>query len=101
MHRKGAPTTIVHSSAWAGLRTDRASLFLLAGPVLTRYRSRLDKSDVFGVISRLVLTQQPSLDELAALPVEDLTMQLHQMSGHHLPDPFDNARKRVPGELSA
>jgi hypothetical protein len=45
------------------------------------------------VTSRLVLTQQPSLDELAALPVEDLAMQLHEMSGHHLRDPFKNARK--------
>ena len=45
LHRMGAPTTMADSSAWAGLRTDRASLFLLAGPVLTRYRLRLDKFD--------------------------------------------------------
>jgi hypothetical protein len=39
------------------------------------------------------LTQQPTLDELAELPVEDLASQLYELSGHHLPDPMDNARK--------
>jgi len=66
-----------------------AFLFLKA----SSYRRLKPFSDVFGVTSRLVLTQQPSLDELAELPVEDLAMQLHEMSGHHLPDPFENARK--------
>jgi hypothetical protein len=66
-----------------------AFLFLKA----SSYRRLKPFSDVFGVTSRLVLTQQPSLDELAALPVEDLALQLHDMSGHHLPDPFENARK--------
>jgi hypothetical protein len=66
-----------------------AFLFLKA----SSYRRLKPFSDVFGVTSRLVLTQQPSLDELAALPVEDLALQLHEMSGHHLRDPFDNARK--------
>jgi len=35
----------MYSSAQAGLRINRASLFLLAGPVPTRYRSRLRKLD--------------------------------------------------------
>ena len=39
------------------------------------------------------MTQTPSLDQLAALPVEDLALHLHELSGHHLSDPFDNARK--------
>jgi len=64
-------------------------LFLKA----SSYRRLKPFSDVFGVTSRLVLSQQPSLDELTALPVEDLAMQLHEMSGHHLRDPFKNARK--------
>jgi hypothetical protein len=64
-------------------------LFLKA----SSYRRLKPFSDVFGVTSRLVLTQQPSLDELTELPVEDLAMQLHEMSGHHLRDPFNNARK--------
>jgi hypothetical protein len=57
------------------------------------YRRLKPFSDVFGVTSRLVLTQTPNLDQLAALPVEDLAMHLHELSGHHLRDPFDNARK--------
>jgi hypothetical protein len=64
-------------------------LFLKA----SSYRCLKPFSDVFGVTSRIVLTQQPSLDELADLPVEDLAMHLHELSGHHLRDPFDNARK--------
>jgi len=66
-----------------------AFLFLKA----SAYRRLKPFSDVFGVTSRLVLTQQPSLDELADLPVEDLAMHLHEMSGHHLRDPLKNARK--------
>ena len=66
-----------------------AFLFLRA----SSYRCLKPFSDVFGVTSRLVLTQQPSLDELAQLPVEDLALHLHELSGHHLPDPFNNARK--------
>jgi hypothetical protein len=66
-----------------------AFLFLKA----SAYRRLKPFSDVFGVTSRLVLTQLPSLDELAALPVEDLAMQLHEMSGHHLRDPLKNAHK--------
>jgi hypothetical protein len=66
-----------------------AFLFLQA----SAYRRLKPFSDLFGVTSRLVLTQQPSLDELADLPVDMLAAQLHELSGHHLPDPFDNARK--------
>jgi hypothetical protein len=66
-----------------------AFLFLKA----SSYRCLKPFSDVFGVTSRLVLTQQPSLDELAELPVEHLAAQLYELSGHHLPDPLDNARK--------
>jgi transposase len=71
-------------------------LFLKA----SSYRRLKPFSDVFGVTSRLVLTQQPSLDELAELPVEDLAFHLHELSGHHLRDPFKNARtlKRVRQE---
>lgn len=50
-------------------------------------------SDVFGVTSRLVLTQQPTLDTLAELPVETLASQLYELSGHHLRDSLNNARK--------
>jgi hypothetical protein len=64
-------------------------LFLKA----SSYRRLKPFSDVFGVTSRLVLTQQPTLDDLAQLPVEELAMHLHEISGHHLRDPFDNARK--------
>ena len=66
-----------------------AFLFLKA----SAYRRLKPFSDVFGATSRLVLTQTPSLDQLATLPVADLALQLHELSGHHLRDPFDNARK--------
>jgi transposase len=64
-------------------------LFLKA----SSYRCLKPFSNLFGVTSRLVLTQQPSLDELAELPIENLALHLHELSRHHLPDPFDNARK--------
>jgi hypothetical protein len=66
-----------------------AFLFLKA----SSYRCIKPFSDVFGVTSRLVLTQQPTLDELADLPVEDLASHLCELSGNHLPDPLNNARK--------
>jgi hypothetical protein len=66
-----------------------AFLFLKA----SSYRRLKPFSDIFGVTSCLVLTQTPSLDQLASLPVADLALQLHELSGHHLRDPFDNARK--------
>jgi transposase len=64
-------------------------LFLKA----SAYRRLKPFSDVFGVTSRLVLSQPPTLDELADLPVSDLAAQLYELSGHHLPDPLKNARK--------
>jgi len=66
-----------------------AFLFLKA----SAYRRLKPFSDIFGVTSRLVLTQYPSLDELAAIPVEALADHLYDLSGHHLRDPLDNARK--------
>ena len=66
-----------------------AFLFLKA----SSYRRLKPFSDVFGATSRLVLTEYPALDELADLPVEDLATHLHELSGHHLPDPQNNARK--------
>jgi len=64
-------------------------LFLKA----SSYRRLKPFSDVFGLTSRQVLTQYATLDELAAIPMEELTSTLHEMSDHHLRDPFDNARK--------
>jgi len=71
-------------------------LFLKA----SAYRRLKPFSDVFGVTSRLVMTQHPSLDELAAIPVEALAWHLHELSGHHLRDPLHNAHKlqRVASE---
>jgi hypothetical protein len=66
-----------------------AFLFLKA----SAYRRLEPFSDVFGATSRLILTQYPSLDELAAIPVDDLADSLYQLSGHHLRHPADNARK--------
>jgi hypothetical protein len=66
-----------------------AFLFLKA----SSYRRLQPFADVFGITSRLVLGAWPTLDELAALPVADLAQQLHELSGHHLPAPLDNATK--------
>lgn len=66
-----------------------AFLFLKA----SSYRRLKPFSDTFGVTSRLVLTEAPGLDALAALPVAALAQHLHELSGHHLRHPFDNARK--------
>ena len=66
-----------------------AFLFLKA----SSYRCLKPFSDVFGATSRLALTQNPSLDELSQLPVDDLALLLQQFSGNHLSHPADNARK--------
>jgi len=66
-----------------------AFLFLKA----SSYRCLKPFSNVFGATSRLVLTHYPQLDDLAALPVDDLATRLYELSGHHLLDPADNARK--------
>jgi hypothetical protein len=73
-----------------------AFLFLRA----SAYRCLKPFSDVFGVTSRLILTQQPTWEELSELPVDDLAAQLYQLSGHHLPDPHRNAHRlqRVAAE---
>lgn len=65
-----------------------AFLFLKA----SAYRRLQPFSDLFGVTSRLVLTQQPSLDQLAQLPVEDVAARLHELSGHHLRHPQNQAQ---------
>jgi hypothetical protein len=64
-------------------------LFLKA----SAYRRLKPFSDVFGATSRLVITQPPSLDELAAIPVDELASHLHELSGHHLRDPLNTAHK--------
>ena len=64
-------------------------LFLKA----SSYRCLKPFSDVFGATSRIVLSQAPGLDDLADLPVEDIAVLLHEVSGHHLRNPLDNARK--------
>lgn len=50
-------------------------------------------SDSFGSTSSLVLSEHPSLDQLANLPIEELTSYLDHLSKHHLPDPKENAAK--------
>jgi len=64
-------------------------LFLKA----SAYRQVKPFSDTFGRTSRLVLTDSPSLDDLAALPVHDLAGHLQELSRNHLPDSLNNARK--------
>lgn len=66
-----------------------AYLFLKA----SAYGRLMPFANIFGTTSGLVLTQYPTLDELAALPVAKLTELLHELSGHHLPDPARNAAK--------
>jgi hypothetical protein len=50
-------------------------------------------ANLFGVTSRKVLSEAPTLDQLAALPVAELAQQLDDWSRHTLPDPLDNAQK--------
>jgi hypothetical protein len=50
-------------------------------------------ASVFGATSRKVLGESPTLDELAALPATELAQRLDELSGHHLPNPMDNADK--------
>lgn len=64
-----------------------AYLFLKANT----YRRAKPFSNVFGATSRKILEQCVTFDELAALPVADLADHLHDLSGHRLPDPLDNA----------
>src|SRR3970040_2325638 len=50
-------------------------------------------SDTFGAPSRRVLTALPALPALTAQPLAERANLLDGWSGHHLPDPLDNARK--------
>jgi hypothetical protein len=50
-------------------------------------------ANLFGVTSRKVLTEAPSLEARTALPVAELAQQLDDLSRHTLPDPQDNAEK--------
>jgi transposase len=66
-----------------------ALLFLKA----SSYARRKPFADVFGVTSRLILSSQTNLADLAALSADALADFLDDLSQHHLPDPADNARK--------
>lgn len=66
-----------------------AFLFLKA----SAYRQAKPFADVFGVTSRLVLSQAQTLKELAALSLAELAERLDELSGHSLPDPAANASK--------
>jgi len=57
------------------------------------YKSSKCFSDVFGATSRQILTEKPVLEELDTLSTEDLTAHLHELSGHHLENPQNNAQK--------
>jgi transposase len=50
-------------------------------------------SNTFGATSRRVLTALPALEALTTQPLQELANLLDAWSGHHLPDPLDNARK--------
>lgn len=64
-------------------------LFLKA----SSYQKTNPFSNLYGVTSRLVLEQYPTLDELASIPAEQLCRQLMELSNHRLPDPLQNANK--------
>jgi hypothetical protein len=64
------------------------------------YRRVAPFSDLWGATSRRILSQQHSIDDLAALPIDQLAEQLVQLSGRRLPNPYNNAHKlqQVAGE---
>jgi len=66
-----------------------AFLFLQA----SAYRQLRPFADVFAVTSRWAIGHLPSLDDLAALPVETLAAQLNELSRHRLPDPVGSAQR--------
>lgn len=66
-----------------------AYLFLKA----SAYNQVQPFADTFGVTSGLVLSEHPSLDQLANVPVEELASYLHELSNHRLRDPRENADK--------
>ena len=74
---------------WGTTSDISAFLFLKASD----YRRVEPFSNVFSVTSGLVFTQQPTLDDLAALPTAELVTHLSKLSGHHLPNPLENTRK--------
>lgn len=50
-------------------------------------------SDVFGVVSQSLLNQPDLLETLAQLSVEEIAVQLHEISAHHLRDPLEVASR--------
>jgi Transposase/Transposase IS116/IS110/IS902 family len=50
-------------------------------------------ADLFGVTSRQVLSDAPTLEARAALPIAELAQQLDDLSRHKLPNPRDNAAR--------
>jgi transposase len=50
-------------------------------------------SDVFGATSRHILSEYATIDELAALPLDDLAEELDRVGRHHFKDATDNARR--------
>jgi len=66
-----------------------AHLFLKA----SAYAQNAPFSDAFGHTSRTILSQPELWDSLDNLPREELAELLHELSGHHLPDPETNAAK--------
>lgn len=66
-----------------------AHLFLKA----SAYAQDAPFADTFGYTSCKVLSQYDQWDDLADLPLDDLADFLHELSGHHLPDPHKNAAK--------
>ena len=50
-------------------------------------------SDVFGATSRHVLSEYATIDELAAMPLADLTEELDRVGRHRFSDASDNARR--------
>ena len=66
-----------------------AHLFLKA----SAYAQHPPFSDAFGHTSCTILSQPELWDSLADLDLEELAQLLHELSGHHLPDPLTNAAK--------
>ena len=60
---------------------------------LSAYRQVKPFSNTFGVTSSLILSGKLNLDELAALPLDQLAARLTQLSHKKLPDADENALK--------
>jgi len=50
-------------------------------------------SDIFGATSRHILSKYATIDELAAMPLDDLAEELDRIGRHRFVDPADNARR--------